>query len=627
MPVPVTTARRLAFDAYEADLHSGELTKDGKRVRLQAQPFQLLVMLLERPGQLVTREEVCQKLWSADTFVDFDHSLGTAINKIREVLNDSVAEPRFVETIPRRGYRFIGQVTAVAGDPQPVPQELVAPSSPPVELVKPLLRKRHSLSVVGVGVAAALLVAALIAWNFPGWRQWLSSRLSTSPPIQSIAVLPLLNLSSDPDQQFFADGMTDELITNLAQIGSLRVISHTSAMAYWGTHKSAPQIARELGVDALVEGSVVRSGNKVRITAQLIYAASDRHLWARTYDRELSDVLTVQGEVAREIADSISLRLTPQERAQLSRSHPMNPEIALLYFKGSYFLNKFDSARAEEAFTEAIHLDPNSADSWAGLADALHTMGAVGQQYDAFPRARDAANKALEIDPSQPRALMVLGVVSFLYDWNPTESEAFFRRSLEARPGNAVARALFATTLAHHGKVEEAIEQIKLATASDPVSVLTHAQAWHVYFSARRYDEALRIALNTVEVDPTFAPADWRLAVSWEQRGEYRKAVDTDATEVSDLGPALAAAGPRGYWQGKLENLLQGRRPEDRYGFSAIARCYMHLGKREEALKTLEKAYQMRDPYLIFWLPVYEEFDPLRSEPRFQEMLHGLGVP
>ena len=421
--------------------------------------------------------------------------------------------------------------------------------------------------------------------------------------------------------------MTDELITNLAQIGSLRVISHTSAMAYSGTHKSAPQIARELGVDALVEGSVVRSGNKVRITAQLIHAASDRHLWARTYDRELSDVLTVQGEVAREIADSISLRLTPQERAQLSRSHPMNPEIALLYFKGSYFLNKLDAPRAEEAFTEAIHLDPNSAESWAGLADALHTMGAVGQQYDAFPRAKDAANKALEIDPSQPRALMVLGIVSFLYDWNPKESEAFFRRSLEARPGNAVAHALFATTLAHRGKVEEAIQQIKLATASDPVSVLTNSEAWHVYFSARRYDEALRIILDTVEVDPTFAPAHWRLAVSWEQRGEYQKAIDTGVTEVSDLGPALAAGGPRGYWQGKLESLLQERRPGERYGFSAIARCYMHLGKREEALKTLEKAYQMRDPYLIFWLPVYEEFDPLRSDPRFQKMLHGLGVP
>jgi TolB-like protein/Flp pilus assembly protein TadD len=444
--------------------------------------------------------------------------------------------------------------------------------------------------------------------------------------VRSIAVLPLLNLSSDPDQQFFADGMTDELIMNLAQINSLRVISHTSAMAYLGTHKPAAQIARELGVDALVEGSVVRSGNRVRITAQLIHAASDRHLWARTYDRELSDVLTVQGEVAREIADSISLRLTPQERAQLSRSHPMNPEIALLYFKGSYFLSKLDAPQAEEIFTEAIHLDPNSAESWAGLADALHTMGAVGQQYDAFPRARDAANKALEIDPSQPRALMVLAVVSFLYDWNPAESEAFLRRSLEVRPGNAAAHALFATTLAHRGKVEEAIEQIKLATASDPVSVLTNSQAWHVYFSARRYDEALRTILNIVEVDPTFAPADWRLAVSWEQRGEYQKAIDTGATGVSGLGPALAAGGPRGYWQGKLESLLQGRRPGERYGFSAIARCYMHLGKREEALKTLEKAYQMRDPYLIFWLPVYEEFDPLRPDPRFQRMLHGLGV-
>jgi tetratricopeptide (TPR) repeat protein len=270
-------------------------------------------------------------------------------------------------------------------------------------------------------------------------------------------------------------------------------------------------------------------------------------------------------------------------------------------------------------------LDPNNAELWAGLADALHTMAVLGD-YETFPAARDAANKALEIDDSQAQALMVLGVVSFLYDWNPTESEAFFRRSLEVRPGNAVAHALFATTLAHRGKVEEAIQQIKLASASDPVSVLTNSQAWHVYFCARQYDEALRIILGTVEVDPTFGPAHWRLAVSWEQRGEYQKAIDTGATEVSHLGPALAAGGPRGYWQGKLESLLQGRRPGERYGFSAIARCYMHLGKREEALKTLEKAYQMRDPYLIFWLPVYEEFDPLRSNPRFQRMLHGLGV-
>jgi len=566
------------------------------------------------------REEICQKLWSTDTFVDFDHSLGTAINKIREVLNDSVAEPRFVETIPRRGYRFIAPVTAVAVDPPPVPQELVAPAPPPAELVKAPLRKRHFLSVVGVGVATALLVLALIAWNFRGWRQSLSSRLSASPPIQSIAVLPLLNLSSDPDQQFFADGITDELITNLAQIGSLRVISHTSAMAYSGTHKSAPEIARELGVDALVEGSVVRSGNKVRITAQLIHAASDRHLWAQSYDRELSDVLTVQGEVAREIAERISARLTPQEQAELTRQHPVNPEVAILYFKGSYFLSQLDAARARDTFTQAIHLDPNNAESWAGLADALHTMAVLGD-YETFPAARDAANKALEIDHSQAQALMVLGVVSFLYDWNPPQSEAYFRRSIEARPGYGLSHALFACTLAHHGKSQEAIEQIRLANALDPMSVLTNSFTWHVYFSSRQYDDALRSILGTAEVNPAFAPASWRLSVSWEQKGEYEKAIAASGEGAPELRRALASGGVRAYWQRKLEILLQ-----EKYGFAAIARCYMHLGMREEALKTLEKGYRMRDPYLIYWLPIYEEFDPLRSNPRFQRMLHGLGV-
>jgi TolB-like protein/DNA-binding winged helix-turn-helix (wHTH) protein/Tfp pilus assembly protein PilF len=617
MPASASAPRRLAFGPYEADLHSGELQKNGKRVRLQSQPFQLLAMLLERPGELVTREEICQKLWSADTFVDFDHSLGTAINKIREVLNDSAAEPHFVETLPRRGYRFIAPVTPV--DPAP------SPSRPAVGPVRVVNRSQLFYSIVGVGVAAMLVAAALLGSSLTGWRRWSLAKLTAQPQIRSIAVLPLLNLSNDPDQQFFADGMTDELITNLAQISSLRVISHTSAMAYLGTHKPAAEIARELGVDALVEGSVARSGNKVRVTAQLIYAASDRHLWAHSYDRELSDVLSVQGEVAREIVESISVRLTPQERAELSRTHPMNPEVALLYFKGSYFLSKLDAPRAREIFTEAIHLDPKSAESWAGLADALHTMGAVGGDYDAFPQAREAANRALEIDPSQAQALMVLGVVSFLYDWNPTESEAFFRRSIAARPGYAMSRALFATTLAHNGRFDEAIQQMKIASASDPVSVLTNSQAWHVYFSARRYDEALRIILGTVEVDPSFRPAYWRLSVSWEQKGEYQKAIEADAEGGEELRAALASGGTRGYWQRKLEILLRGRSPDDRRGFSAIARCYMHLGQQEEALKTLEKGYQMRDPYLILWLPVYEEFDPLRTDPRFQNMLHGLG--
>ncbi len=391
MPSQVSTSRRLQFGSFEADLHSGELRKNGQRVRLQAQPFQLLVMLLERPGELVTREEIRQKLWSADTFVDFDHSLGTAINKIREVLNDSAAEPRYIETLPRRGYRFIATVTAVAEPPQ----EVLPLPSLETEAEEEDHRKPSSRRVIWAGASVVLLLSALVAWY-----------VLRPHPVRSIVVLPLVNLSADPNQQFFPYGVTDELITNLAQIGSLRVISHTSSMVYAGTHKSAPQIARELGVDALVEGSVARSGDRVRITVQLIQAASDRHLWAHTYDLQLSDVLTVQGELARAIAAGISHTLTPQEQARLSRPRPMNPEVALLYFKGSYFLNKLDTDRAKEVFSEAIRLDPNSAESWAGLADTFHHMAANGGDFDVVAQARDAANKALEIDPSQAQALM-----------------------------------------------------------------------------------------------------------------------------------------------------------------------------------------------------------------------------
>lgn len=612
MPLPVFTPRRLSFGPYEADLHSGELLKNGKRVRLQSQPFQLLTMLLERPGELVTREEICQKLWSTDTFVDFDHSLGTALNKIREALDDSPSEPRFVETLPKRGYRFIAPVTVV-GSVEERSRPLSSDSE--THAVDQHRRKAVTRKILGVCTAVAILASALLGWS------WLHPRT-----VGSIAVLPLANLSGDASQQFFADAVTDELTTNLAQIGSIRVISHTSAVACSGAKKSAAEIARCLGVDALVEGSVARSGNRVRITTQLIRAASDSHLWAHTYDREIRDVLTVQGEMAREIAESISARLTPREQAQLSRAHPVDAEVALLYFKGSYFLSQLDTPRAREVFTEAIQRDPNSAEAWAGLADTLHTMGVQGD-YDAFSQAKVAANKALAIDSSQAQALVVLGIVSFLYDWDPAQSEAFFRRSIESRPSYAMAHALYADMLAHHGKLEEAIRETKLASAYDPVSVLTNSMAWHTYFCARRYDDALKVMLSAREVDPNLGPDNWRVATTWEEKGEYRKAIEaTGSEDAVTLRAALASGGEQGYWQRKVELLLGGRKPDDRYGFSAIARAYMHLGKREEALQALEKGYEMHDPYLIFWLPAHAEFDSLRSEPRFQKMLHGLGI-
>jgi TolB-like protein/DNA-binding winged helix-turn-helix (wHTH) protein/Tfp pilus assembly protein PilF len=612
MPVPVSTPRRFSFGPYEANLHSGELLKNGRRVRLQSQPFQLLTMLLERPGELVTREEICQKLWTADTFVDFDHSLGTALNKIREALDDSAAEPQFVETLPKRGYRFIAPVTTVGTVQEPSPP----PSSDSEADAADEVRR----NVVTRKIVWACATAVIAASTLGGWY-WLRPH-----PVRSIAVLPLANLSGDPNQQFFADAVTDELTTNLAQIGSIRVISHTSSVACSSTRKSASEIAGCLGVDALVEGSVARSGNRVRITTQLIRAASDSHLWAHTYDREIRDVLTLQGEMAREIAESISARLTPQEQAQLSRAHPVDAEVALLYFKGSYFLSQLDTPRAKQIFTEATQRDANSAEAWAGLADTLHTMGVQGD-YDAFPQAKVAANKALAIDGAQAQALMVLGIVSFLYDWDPAQSEAHFRRSIESRPSYAMAHALFANTLAHRGRREEALQETKLASAYDPVSVLTNSMAWHTYFCARRYDDALKVMLSAREVDPTLGPDNWRIATSWEQKGEYQKAIEaTGPEDAPTLRTAFSSRGEQGYWQRKLELLLSGRSPNDRYGFSAIARAYMRLGKREEALQALEKGYEMHDPYLIFWLPVHAEFDPLRSEPRFQKMLHGLGI-
>ncbi len=616
MPASVSTPRRITFGAYEADLRSGELLKNGNRVRLQAQPFQLLAMLLERPGEVVTREEICQKLRSGDTFVDFDRSLGTAVNKIREVLNDSAAEPRFVETLPRRGYRFIAPVSLIGESPA-AERERFPRQENEAEKRSPAARR-----VAWAVALAALLMSGLGVWYF-----------LRPPSIRSIAVLPLVNSSDDPGQQYFAYAVADELITNLAQIGSLRVISHTSTASFAGTHKSAPEIARELGVDALVEGSVVRSGNRVRMTTQLIRAASDSHLWAQTYDLDMSDILTVQGKLAREIADSISVRLTPHEKVQLGRDRPMSPEVALLYFKGSYLLSRTDASQARDLFKQATDLDPGSAESWAGLADALHTMGVQGH-YDAFEPAKEAARKALEIDPSQAQALMALGAMSFGYDWNPTQSEDYFRKAIASRPNYAMAHALFATTLAHRGKSDEAIREINTAIGLDPVSVPIHSFAWHVYFCARRYDDALRVILAANELDPSFRAVYGRLARSYDQKGEYEKAIDTRVRgrivggespekanrDVAGLRATLASGGPRGKCQYELDRIPLA----ERYS-TGPAGLYMCLGNKEEALNALEKGYQNREPYLIVWITA-PEFDALRSEPRYQKILHDLGL-
>ncbi|MEJ2008307.1 MAG: winged helix-turn-helix domain-containing protein [Acidobacteriota bacterium] len=320
MPQATHPAKVLRFGVFELDLRAGELRKQGLKVRLQERPLQILALLLENPGEVVTREELRRQLWPADTFVDFDHSVNTAIKKLREALGDSAENPRFVETLPRHGYRFIATIDSGAAVHEP--QKGVSLAKPP--------RARRVAALVAGGVAAILVL--LVAFDVAGLRGRLLSSVGAShdvplPKIESIAVLPLENLSGDPAQEYFADGMTEELITDLGKISALRVISRTSVMRYKGTRKPLPEIARELHVDGIVEGTVLRSGNRVRITANLMYARTDRHLWAQAYERNLGDVLSLQDEVARNVASQIRIKVTSQEQARLASARPGDDSI------------------------------------------------------------------------------------------------------------------------------------------------------------------------------------------------------------------------------------------------------------------------------------------------------------
>src|SRR5712664_1658169 len=390
MSAPVPAVRVLRFDTFELDLRAGELHKHGVKLRLQGQPVQLLTILLQSAGNLVTREELTSQLWPADTFVDFDHSLHNAIGRIREVLGDSAEIPRYIETLPRRGYRFIAPVQEVR---VPRISEATGNKTRKASAVAPATARQ---SKTRAALALTLLILAATGSAF--WLVRAVSRpTSAAPRLRSIAVLPLENLSGDHSQEYFADGMTEELITDLAKVGALRVISRTSVMRYKGTKKGLPEIARELNVDGIVEGSVMRSGNRVRITAQLLQASTDRHLWAETYERDLGDVLRLQSEVAQAIAQQVRAQLTPQQQARFRSAGSVNPDAYEAYLRGRYYLsNQFTMSQplnmAKSYFEESIQKDPDFALAYAGLADTYVYLAFAGalQKDQAYRSAKEA---------------------------------------------------------------------------------------------------------------------------------------------------------------------------------------------------------------------------------------------
>jgi TolB-like protein/DNA-binding winged helix-turn-helix (wHTH) protein/Flp pilus assembly protein TadD len=633
--------RRLRFGVFEMDLRTGELRKHGMQVRLQKQPFQVLAMLLEHSGEVVTREELQKKLWPADTFVDFDHGLNKAINKIRDALGDSAENPRFVETVSRRGYRFLAEVKDVDAGTVPVatPGTEGLSGAQDSDVAKaasqPVTHKRLAPSLTWRRLGAVLALGLVI---LAAWGVYLRNRPSSSL-IRSLAVLPLESLSGDASQDYFADGMTDELITDLGQISALRVISRTSIMSYKRVRKPLPQIARELNVDGVVEGTVLRSGNQVRITAQLIKASDDKHLWAHSYEGDFRDALALQNQVARSIAEAIRINVSPREQTELKSVKVVNPQAYESYLKGRFFWNKrtADGLKVAAAyFNQAVEEDPNYPQAYSGLADTYALLGdwqyAVMTPKEALPKAKAAAIKALELDNNLGEAHNSLAFCLDGFDWDFAAAEKEFRRAIELNPSYATAHHWYAWHLSLLGRNSEAISEMKKAKDLDPLSLIINADLAELYLIAHSYDESMQQSRRTIEMDANFALAHNQLAQAYLQKqmfneavAELQKAIQISGgspTFTANLARTYAAMGRRNEAMGLLDDLKKHSSP----GYSRaseIAAVYVALGDNDRAMTWLEKGYEERFNPGVLLRP---GFDPIRADPRFQNLLRRIGL-
>jgi len=618
-PVLDASTPKVRFGLFEVDIASGALRKEGVKIKLQEQPFQALIALLERPQEILTREELQKRLWPGDTFVDFDRGLNKAINRLRDALGDDAENPRFIETLPQRGYRFLAPVENLRSRP--------ASSPSPIPPVRHRIQRRGLLAAGGGLIATGLL--GVIAYR---------TLKVTSRRIQSIAVLPLENVSGDPAQEYFSDGMTDELIGEIARIRSLRVISRTSVMRYkGGARKSLPEIARELNVDVILEGTVALSGSKVRITTQLIRAQEERNLWSERYERNLADVLALQSEVARSVAREIQIQLTPQEQTSLARKRSVNPAGYEAFLKGNYFLHRAipGMPKSIEFFREAIRLDPAHAEAHAGLAHALCYAGIFGLQpsKESFPAARAAALKALELDESNASAHNVLADVRKGYDWDLAGAVAEYQRALELNPSHLLTRLWYAECLSRMEKYDEALAESARALRLDPVSPISLNVRAMLLFRARRYDDAIRVAHQALELDPTFVNALWWEGLSHAGKRDYSKSLAclTMAAKMNDspifravLGHVYGLAGQRSKALRILEELtaISKQRHVSPVDFAII---YAGLGDIDATFRWLENAYQTRATRVHELKSMY--FDSLRSDPRYAGLARRVGLP
>ena len=601
----IQSARIYHFESFTLDARTGELSHDGRRTPLRDQSVQLLLALLEHPGELITREELARRLWGTDTFVDFDRGLNKVVNHLRDALADSVDQPRFIETLPRKGYRFIAPVTVVGDDAEGVAHTNTAPAS----------RFRYKLSLslmlaVGIGVAVGAGIGDV--------RRWIANRAG-SPSISALAVMPLENLSRDPEQQYFADGLTDSLITDLVKIGTVRVASRTSVTRYRGTKKSLADIGRELNVDAVVEGTVTYSGRRVRITAQLIQVSTDMHLWADAYERDVSEILDLQRTLANDIARRINVFVKP-----LGRATRVDPEAYGLYLKGRYAFYQYTSRGWQQAidhFNRALETDPGFAPAYSGLADTYLVAGAYGvfPSEEALTRGKAAAAKALELDDALASAHYALATAHTWYDWDWSGAEREFRRGLELDPNDAMGRNWYGGYLSVLGRHDEAIAEHERARQLDPLSLIVNANLTRALYWARRYDAALAQARRTLELDPAFGVTLFWLEGTLRHKGLFKEAVALRQSVSSS--PEQAASIARTFERSGFGALL--RQCGETYFKSGLletaARCYAQIDERDKAIALLEDCSRRRCSDLVS-LNVEPDFDGLRGDPRFQAL-------
>lgn len=616
----------LKFGVFEVDFAAGELRKSGMRQSLSGQPFEVLRILLEHPGELVTREALRRHLWPDNTFVDYDLALKRVINRLREALGDSADNPRFVETIPRKGYRFIAPVS------DGVERKLAESPAQGMAVESASSRGRELRIVLGLGAVVMLLVLGFAVSRF-GWPR----STPGSAQIHSLAVLPLQNLSADPAQEYFSDGMTDALITDLAQIGSVKVISRTSSMRYKQTKKSLPEIAHELNVDGIIEGTVQRSGDRVRITAQLIYGPSDKHLWARSYEEDLRDVFALQTNVASDIAQQVQAKLTPKSASPQPRA--VDPKVLDAYVEGNYYLNSAgrgagdeDKKKARKYFQQAIDLDPDFAPAYIGLAESQVLL--LQGQPENLVIAKKTVERALELDPNSSDAYMELALIKWeLWDWSGVEGDS--RRALMINPNNAAAHNWLASVLDVTGRLDDGLREFQIAQALDP----NHDHLADALYQRGQFDRAIEIRLRIAKQDPADGYNHFALALANAQKGLYKQYVE----EMSAMAPlyglpelsahlqqAYAKSGYTGalqQWAKELEYLAAHKQA---YYPGALAQAYAALGDKDRAFYWLEQYSQHRDlatadPTVYFktdpWLA------PLRSDPRFGEFLRRAGLP